>query len=350
MILLQSAVLIIVLFIVPFILGYPWSFSVSNKDFLAKTGYSVAMGYFVMLAIFELFILTAALFGVSVSLTFVLFSFSILMLCLAALLKMNRDTGFSLPDKFNCSRSEMVYGCVFFALFLMQLYYAVFYSRTYMADDGYVSFSVQALADNSFYQTDVSTGVYKIRDGEWLKRIIQAENFFPAYLSYITKINPTVIAHTVIYGYVLFIAYGVYTAVSAALFENREDRYIFLIFICLLYIYGYHSHYSLTFRLLGPSSEGKAILAVVLTPLMLLMICHLINADYHIVYGFQIMVLSLSACSLTLGGVYTVFSLLVTLVLLGLLKKKEKKYLLYLLWGGIMPGILACAYLVFKYA
>ena len=111
-----------------------------------------------------------------------------------------------------------------------------------------------------------------------------------------------------------------------------------------LYIYGYHSHYSLTFRMLGPNDEGKAILAVVLTPFMLWFFRYVMISGYTRKTGLKLMMLSLAAMSLTLGGAYTFAAILGSMVLIGVVFRRDPKMFFLGAWGGIFPLTYASIY------
>ncbi len=345
-------ILIIFLMIIPFVLGIPWTQTGIVKGRVISAGYSYLMGFFVMLALFELFMFPSAIFVIPFNYISIVYSVAIVFGVIGTLIYSNRKKIIKEMlegEKIKWSINEILFCAIFVGLLLIQLYYALFYSRTYMADDGYVAFSSAALSDNYINTTDFYSGLYIPHDASWLSRVIQSYNYFPAYLSFISGIKPVVIAHTVIYVFVVILAYTVYLVLAYQIFESRENILLFLIFVSLLYIFGYHSHYSITFRLLGPNSEGKAILAVVLSPFMLCIMKKVIEEGYRGIIGIQILVLSITSCCLTLGGVYTMVAVLLSMVIIAALKNKSIKVILYLLWGGFVPAFFASLYVYYRF-
>ncbi len=345
------ALLLLLITVIPIMLGLPWIAKDMEMDRVSGLVYSYAFGSFFMWAVFGVVFFWGAVFNLT--LTVCVWVYSILLLIsIAFVIVVVKKTGIdvlgSVKDhKWN--KLEIIYGLVFLALLSYQIYYAVSYSRTYMADDGYVAFSSAALADNHLNMTNIYTGAYTIHDASWLQRVIQSFNYYPAYLSYVSGINAAIIAHTVIYVYVVLAAYAVFDVIANQLFKERENRLIFLSLIATLFIWGYHSHYSLTFRLLGPNDSGKAVLAVTLAPFMLVMIYRMIKNGYKRDIGVQMFILSITACCLTLGGIYTFASFLVGTVIFYRIINKSYKGLLYLLWGGTVPLLFTVFYLTYRY-
>lgn len=314
--------------------------------------YSYVMGFFVMLSIFELVIFPGAIFSLRFNMLCAIYSFLIIGVLIISIIYIKKKTIIDKIEKIkkrDWTKMGYLYMSVFFCFLLFQLLYAVFFSRTTMADDGYSAFSSMAIADNYVNLTGVYNGIYIIRDATWFNRVVQTVNYFPAYLSFISSIKPIIIDHTIMYVLVLILAYAAYSVLAGQMFENRENRLLFLILVEALYIWGFHSHYSITFRLLGPNSEGKAILATVLAPFMLSIMYRVIIEGYRNRIGLQVFILSIAACGLSLGGVYTVASILIAMTFISAIKNKSFRVILYLLWGGIFPTILSVAYLYLRF-
>jgi len=351
----MSGYIIVILFFifVPLILGYPWvSFFHPDKQSISYS-YAYVMGFFSLLALFEIVFFPSALADVTFRCASSIYSILLLALIVFLLWRFKkhiRPKQIRLRFRYPIKKTALFYAVVFLLLFSVQIYYAWFYSRTYMADDGYVVYATSALTTNYMNLVDSYTGLYQVHNYYWLYRVIQSFNFFPAYLSLISGLHPAIITHTMFYVLVLVLSYLAYGIMSYQLFDNTESRLMFLCMIATLYIWGYHSHYSLTFRLLGPNNEGKAILAVVLAPFILTIMQDVIRLGYDKRYGIQILVLSISACSLTMGGIYTMAALLSALVLLSAAANKSWLPLLYMVWGGSVPCICAGIYLFQRFA
>ena len=337
----------------PVILGLPWAVRNISANRLLIVLYSFVMGFFEMLALFEIVFFPAAIFDMTLRHASIIYSLVLLTVVFFSFVYIRKknysySTVFSFktgrPDKY-----ELLYIGLFLILLLIQLYFAIFYSRTYMADDGYVVFSSAALATNHINLTHSYTGLYQIHNYNWLYRVIQTFNYYPAYLSLISGLHPAVITHTVFYATVVLLAYSTYYIIACSMFQTTEAHFMFLCITATIYIFGYHSHYSLTFRLLGPNNEGKAILAVVLAPFIMTIMQKTVTDGYRTFYGLQFLVLSIAACSLTMGGIYTAAALLGATVLFSAFSNRTFKTCLYLLWGGLVPILFAGMYLLERF-
>lgn len=345
--------IILVLFLTAFfwVLGLPWISINKIENRMATILYSYVMGFFSFLALFELLFFVAAIaripFNViSNCLIVVMLTLVIIAAFYAKRKKILSNIRCKKVD--NWTRYEIFYLLLFLSLLIYQIYYAFFYSRTYMADDGYAAFSSSTYADNYIYQTYIHTGDYNKHGAEWLQRVIPSFNFLSAFLSYISGVNVSIISHTVLYTWIVVISYIVYFLMADQIFDKTDNKIIFVLFVSVLFIWGYHSHYSLSFRLLGPNDSGKAFLAVVLSPFMMTIMYRVIFEGYRLFNCIQIMILSICACALTLGGIYTFAALLVGMTFFSVIKSKSFKPFLYFLWGGSVPLAFALLYLMYR--
>lgn len=341
----SSLIIILFLCVVPVLIGSLWIGSVRLVSLSERIVFSLLMGFFSMLAIWQLLVVPMAVMHISFLSICYLYLGVIFIVCLAALKRFLKDDAYQFHGPSMAGTLyEHIYMLLFAVLFLIQLYFAVFYSRTYMADDGYAVYSAMALEDNYVFMTYPYTGVSVPFSSQWIRRVVQTELYFPGVLSLLSGVDVATICNTVLNVFVTAAGYGAYYLISADMFEKKEDRWLFLIFVSLLYVFGYHSHYSLTFRMLGPNYEGKAILAVVVTPFMLLFLRWILRDGYSSAAGLRILVLSLASMSLTLGGAYTFAALVGAIVLTGFFVKRDFKMFLFALWGAVIPAVYASLY------
>ena len=130
------------------------------------------------------------------------------------------------------------------------------------------------------------------------------------------------------------------------LFPTRENRYIFLLLLSFLYLFGYYSHYSATFRLLGPNTQGKAIATTVLSPLLLVLMKKKMSESYDWKVGLLLLLLSHAATGLSLWGMGMAVIVVVLSVVLSMFRRKRVwKHLLYIVWVGFFPAVYLALYL-----
>lgn len=328
----------------PMCMGLPWVKLGGAKSAITKFCFAYVAGYFIRLTLFHAVALPMTILGMHFSTMSNVFTVLLVGAC-AISFWMGRDTIQIKRTKLNLTVYETVYCVVFVGLLLFQLYMAIFMDPTYMIydDASYTVYSSDALATDYMFITNPFTGLFS----QLNFRSIQSSLLFPAYIARLTGMPVTTVDHTFSYAQNIILAYGCYVFMAEDLFKMRENRYIFLIILSVVYIFGYHSHYSMTFRLLGPNSQGKAILAVTLVPMLFVLFRKWFTRPYQRQKGVFLFFLSDSACALSLMGTAYVLAIVVLLTLLSQFRKERvRKHLLYALWAGVMPCVYLGAYLL----
>lgn len=337
---LKLIILFLILVAAPLILGMPWAKSI-------KARYTVACaygtGFFMELALFHAAAFLFAILYGRFSLLAIVFSVLLGIACLISLYFLYKSNALK-PWKTIRSWEkpkwhEWILLVVFFAMFCIQVRHGLVSDLTVMAADDsyYIAFANDTIRTDLMGLTDPYTGVATALN---MQRVIQTSLLFPSYLALLSGIPVATIAHTVQYIQLLFLAYSIYIFLSGELFDKRENRLAFLAFVSIFYIFGFHSIYSLSFRLLGPNYQGKAILAVSLTPLILAILIHILKEPYRNRYGVMLLFLSTAAVSLTLWGTGTILVIVTIPVLLSLIRKKRDwRHLLYIPWSMVIPAV-----------
>ncbi len=215
-------------------------------------------------------------------------------------------------------------------------------------DASYGAVANDALNTNMLFRNSAYTGV---ANSFSIHRAMQTSLIFPAFLSFISGMNVASILHTVLGIYYLLLAYIVYVFLGKILFKNTENICVFIIVLSILYIFGLYTNYSQTYRLLGPSTQGKAVLAVSLFPFFYALMIDKLYRDYDKTFGLILLLLSAAATSMTLFGTISMIGNVVFTVAVSMVgKKRNRKNIRYILWGSILPiiycGIFFCTQLV----
>lgn len=92
----------------------------------------------------------------------------------------------------------------------------------------------------------------------------------------------------------------------------------------MLHIYGYNSQYSITFRLLGPNYQGKAVLAASLFPFLFTFLIQKLQEEFDWRAGALLLIISASAAALTLFGVPTMIMNTSLVIVLSLFRKDRR--------------------------
>ena len=345
---LKLIVLFILLGLIPLILGLPWTKAIKARYSIA---FAYGIGYFIELVLFHIVCFTFASFNGHFSVLVWLYSFLLLFACLACLIFAYKNEIHPWNTKKSWQKlywHEWILLIAFILTVGYQIYQGYTTDPTYMSYDDsiYTTIANDAIVSDTIGRIDAYTGIAITLN---MLRSIQTSLYFPAYLSVVSGISVTTMEHTIQYEQFVVLAYAIYIYVAGELFEKRDNRLVFLALVSMFYIFGYHSHYSLTFRLLGPNYQGKAVLAVSLTPLILTILIQALKESYKRETGILLLILSLSAVSLTLWGTGTVLVIVTIPIVLSLIRKgKEWKHLLYIPWSIMAPVLFVAINTIYK--
>ena len=267
----------IILFLVPYLLGN----LICYKDFsgiLNTLSFRMVIGLFASLSLFWILCLPIAFLKIPFTVLVVLYSILLLILCgfsIGIHIHEKPWRRFSLKQAFAPVRSfEAIYLALFVVLLGIQLYFAAFYESTVWSYDDYdyVVRSLDTITSDHLFLHDTTTGNEVAFS---FKRVLNSWDIYIAYLSKVTRFHVTTIAHTVIPVIFLLVAYMVYYYLAVQLFDQRENRWIFMSILSVAFMFGLYSPYSLTFRLLVTLWQGKAVLSAIIVPFMIgfLLIC-----------------------------------------------------------------------------
>lgn len=342
--------LLIYLGLCPWLLGKPWTKVISGR---LPDAQAYGIGFFTELALFHIIAFPGIMFYLPFSVIVICFSVALAGCCGFCLWFIWRNRLF---PRWKAGRVRQLfwYEWVLLAAVIGVIGYQVVRGAlsdfTHMTFDDavYTTAASDALASGQAATINAYTG----RAGSLIiKRAIQTALYFPAWLSAASGVPVATVEHTVQYVQLILLAYLIYTYMAGELFEKPSDRLIFLLVIGVFYIFGYHSHYSLTFRILGPNYQGKAVLAVSLTPLVLTILIRKLNEPYQWKTGLLLLLFSLAAVSLTLWGTGTMAVIVAVPVVLSLFRKERNwKHLLYIPWGCIAPAGFGLLYLLYRFA
>ena len=328
----------------PLCMGLPWVRLGDAKSAIAKLCFAYVAGYFMRVTLFHAVALPMTILGMRFST--MADAFTVLLVGACAISVWVGSNVFSQKEqKSKTTVYEKIYLLAFIGLLMVQLYLTITMDPTIMTydDAGYVAYSGDALVTDYMFITYPVTGAFVKFDF----RIMQSSLLFPAYIVRMTGINLTTVERTLSYALNLISAYGCYIYMAEDLYKKREDRYIFLVLLALIYIFGYHSHYSMTFRLLGPNSQGKAVLAVILVPLLFVLMRKKMATRYDWKFGLLLLLLSVSACSLSLMGAAYVPIIVAALTILSMFNRKRQwERMLYPVWASVIPCSYAISYLL----
>lgn len=339
--------LIFIAVICPMLIGYYWRDVVPNRNPV----FIYIAGFMTILAVFELICIPLNFLRFPIKIEFPAMTVLLIALCVPAAWKLWKDKSLQsfLPEKDEEREKKTVWEIVYLGAFLLLLGFQVFCTLHFdmgywTSDDGvYVTISEAAVHDGYMHMTNVITGDYAgVVDRQ--RAVTAIYNYF-AYCRYTTGIPTTIIEHTIYAVLLLIMAYGACYLLAGTLFEKKEDQCIFLIALSLCYLFGKYTHYSVTFRLLGPIWQGKAILAVVVLPLIFYYFPTFIREKVTWKRMLFVVAVSAAAMSMTLGGAFTMALVPGLLAFLCLIRERQMRSALYYLVGMIVPAVVSLVYL-----
>lgn len=347
MIIYQILMIILLNAIVPILIGGLFQTDICRTK-VSQLIYRYAIGFFVMLAIYQILEVPMALLYVKFHVLVIVYSIVLILFVGLAIAKWGKD-GTLFPEAIKWKKEKTgIYGLIYFGSFCAvvtyQLYHTVFWQMNEMSlDDAvYVAYANDAIQADVLFLLNPYRGVYS---GLNIQRLLQSSIVYPAFIAKLTGIHVTIVIHTIWPAFLVIMAYGVYYLIAQKLFKEKENQYLFLLLISLLYNFGLYSHYSASFRLLGTMWQGKGILAVVLNFLYLYIFSDILQKKYNWKMGLILLVLSIASVGLTLGGVISTAVISGVLFVLFWLRNHEWNNMKYLIWANIMPVSYAIFYL-----
>ena len=211
-------------------------------------------------------------------------------------------------------------------------------------DSNFVAKATIALDTNSLYKYDDKGLEYEILPS---RHVLSPFPIFTATTAKILGIHPAIVAHTVYPPVFIILAYIVYFLIADILLKNDKNmKYIFMIFLSIIYIFGAYSQWSNFVFLLYRVWQGKALIANIFIPIIWLLFLKYIHHDDF--YWF-ILFITLWAADLTSSmGLFIPTLVTGTLGVIYSITQKNKEYFLRTLICFIPSLIYGVIFLIIK--
>lgn len=271
-------ILFILLTIVPFICGLLPACIVhkNHRSLLATYVY----GWFVMFALFQVTSTPLILLKSSFSKLVALYGCLLLLVMIIgmftgrkALIDMIR-----INQQNKTCRTVKIAWLVMLLIIAAQMLYLVFHQYTDGDDAYYISVAVDAVEKDTMYLTNAYIGYPQtVVD---IRHALSPVPIFMAFLSRISGIHPTVIAHSVMAPVLIGLMYAIYTLLGRRLLrEHREYTPVFLLFINVFYVFGHVSLYTAETFAYTRTWQGKSMLANLVIPFIYLALLSILDED-----------------------------------------------------------------------
>lgn len=330
------------LMVIPFGLGI-FPCSLLPKKYCCP-GVIFAVGYLIMMALFECEYLPALFLGLSFKNLCLIFRLSVGLLSLIFYILGWRDIKSITFPKIT------PFFIIFTVLVILQCVARLFQGVTDGDDAFFLGTAVNSYFDNSMYVLDPYTG---FETGLDVRHAISPGGVFLAFLSNCIKLHPAITAHIVYADILIVLHYIVYFNIGRLLFrEKEENASLFGIFICFFDVFGNISLYTPATFLITRTWQGKSVIANFCIPFAFLLLLILIREEENsriwrkkrLLYGI------LSACTMlaaltnaTTGALLLPPMLLIGSAVVGIGRKKISPVITTLI-ATVPIGMLAVLY------
>ncbi len=254
-------------------------------------------------------------------------------------------------EKSAFSKKQVILWIVFAVLLLVQLFAGLLLAYEEGDDAFYVAISTSTEGSDTMYQTLPYSGMTTGLDAR------HGLAPFPIWITYMAKmirIPAVCMAQLVVPVMIVLLVYTVfYLLADYLLSDNRENIPFFLILIELLFLFGGYSNYSVENFLLVRATQGKAVIANVILPMLIYLLFVLMKymkTESKMGTGYWMLL----AFSMIAGCLCTTLGCFLTCMLVGLVGiciavvYGRWKILIPMAGTCIIPVILAFLYFVLR--
>lgn len=238
------------------------------------------------------------------------------------------------------SNSDMIAMIIMEVMIVALLLCIIFLQHTDADDSRFVVNAVEIVRTNRMFLTDVIKGQeFEIWIGELVKDVTSPWAVYIAYYAKMTGISAVIMAHSVLPIPLILCALSVFWLLAQEFFgKNLLNKSLFMSFVILLNVYGFHSVYTAETFLLTRIWQGKAVVASVAIPAMFLLCMWLYENEKK--YGYYVLVsmLDIGMCLMSGMGIVIGAIMLGSISLVyGVAKKKWR--LTVVLWTMCIPNV-----------
>lgn len=165
---------------------------------------------------------------------------------------------------------------VVIGLIIAQMVFLLFYQHLDGDDAYFIALSNDCLTLNSMYQVDAYTG--ELLGGLEIRHALSPLPVWIAWLAKVTKLHPTIVAHSFIAPLFLGIMYLIYILIGRRLLsKSRVYVPLFVLFLMCWYLFGNISIYSKETFMYLRTWQGKAMFGNLIIPLIYLCFLYLME-------------------------------------------------------------------------
>lgn len=300
-----------------------------------RLGHSYVIGYVGLWALIQLITVPLVLLKQS----FMIVVVAVSVICLGVILYGIKKKYYNIKIlEFKNISDKLAFAVMCLAVIALLVVTAVL-QHTDADDSRFVVNAVDIVRTNKMFLTNPATGeAIPVWSGELVKDVTSPWAVFIAYCAKLTDIHPTIMAHTVLQLVLTLILCLVYWMLSDVFFKGDiTSRSIFVCLALLINVYGYYSVYSAETFAITRIWQGKAVVASIGIPLVLLTSMqiyenHKLKANY-----VMLILISMAMCLMSGMGII-ISAIMVGCIgfVYGIAKKEIKVFL------GMIMAVIPC--------
>lgn len=230
---------------------------------------------------------------------------------------------------------------IFILLCFVQIILVVILQHSDADDNYFIGIANTSLSTDTLLRYDAYTGMPA--ETFPLRYVFSPFPLFWACVSRITGIHPAILAHTIFPIILILLAYLIIYEISVELFNNTQKGLLFCNVMVALRLFGNYSIYTTSSFMLFRIWQGKAIVASIILPLLILWF---INEEKRGIKEFiMLLVIVLAGCGVSSMGIILQLLLLFAYGVV-LLFRKKWKWVLQVFLASIPCFTLSLAYII----
>lgn len=220
----------------------------------------------------------------------------------------------------NVEKNTKIYILIGLILILIQFLMCIFYMQ--VSEDSIFDYTIsaQTLNNNSMFRTNAYTG-FACGLEQYVNRFVNSWYMYRPFLALVFQMHPTIVGKIVLVPALLVLSYICYYFVARILIRDRENEAIFMIFLCLINLFGDLKNTSMS-MLLIQTDNGKAVFSNLWIPL--LFCCFLKLYENCKENKWFVFIALLNICSVAMSPTALIYSTFMVLIALGIIGFRNK--------------------------
>ena len=235
-------------------------------------------------------------------------------------------------------------------LWCLMILQAIYVGISYLSNDDdafYVASAQTSLDTNTMYAIDPYTGDYfSILPSRY---VLSPFSLFVAFMARVVGVNAPTMAHTLLPMILILLVYVVYEIWARFLFpENIQAQTVFMLFVMVVLAFSDYTTHARGMMMFPRIWQGKAVLATILLPLILVLGMRMISYSYGRIEWFYLLVVMTASCFVSSMGIMLAVIEIGICGIIAMIHHRQIKQLIYTVLCCIPNLLYAVIYLVIR--